>query len=211
MAEPRIPPPNVNLENPSVIAILEAAEHCFSRGGFHATSLREVAQEAGVSKALIHYHFDSKESLFLEMLGLLYRQLAEEVQSIALVGEPGIAAGIRALDATAGALQRLAPLTPVFAEVGVAALRESRLRARTEKLLQETRTLIETGIARMLGEDVERLPVPPSMLASLIHSSLHGIALSALYDESSTLEQIEAFKKVLIAAVDGTPKSKGDS
>ena len=37
--------------------ILETAEELFSRRGFAATSLAEIARQAGLTKSLIHHHF----------------------------------------------------------------------------------------------------------------------------------------------------------
>src|SRR3546814_8149225 len=45
-------------------AILENARRMFTRLGFDGTSMDELAQHAGVSKATIYNHFDSKEALF---------------------------------------------------------------------------------------------------------------------------------------------------
>lgn len=43
--------------------ILNAAEHLFARGGYHATSLRTITAAARVNLAAVNYHFGSKESL----------------------------------------------------------------------------------------------------------------------------------------------------
>lgn len=47
--------------------ILDAAERLFASRGFDGTSMREIAQEAGVAQALLHYHFKTKEGLFEAM------------------------------------------------------------------------------------------------------------------------------------------------
>lgn len=44
--------------------ILDAAEDLFSKHGFHGVTIREVAREAGVDTALIHYYFAAKRGLF---------------------------------------------------------------------------------------------------------------------------------------------------
>lgn len=44
--------------------ILDAAEQVFALKGYHATTMRNVAQEAGVKLALLQYHFGSKMDLF---------------------------------------------------------------------------------------------------------------------------------------------------
>ncbi|MBJ7447003.1 MAG: TetR family transcriptional regulator [Brevundimonas sp.] len=44
--------------------ILDAAEDLFSKHGFYGVTIREVAREAGVDTALIHYYFTAKRGLF---------------------------------------------------------------------------------------------------------------------------------------------------
>jgi AcrR family transcriptional regulator len=51
--------------------ILKAAIQLFANRGFHETSMSEVAREAKVSKALIFWHFKTKEELFLAVLNKL--------------------------------------------------------------------------------------------------------------------------------------------
>src|SRR6201981_2782983 len=51
--------------------ILRAAPGLFATRGFHETSMAEVARAARVSKALIFWHFKSKEELFVAALGKL--------------------------------------------------------------------------------------------------------------------------------------------
>src|SRR5260370_29059906 len=51
--------------------ILKAAIQLFANRGFHETSMSEVAREAKVSKALIFWHFKTKEELFLAVLNTL--------------------------------------------------------------------------------------------------------------------------------------------
>jgi AcrR family transcriptional regulator len=43
--------------------ILEAAETCFARQGFHQTTIQDVIRESGLSAGCIYTHFASKEDL----------------------------------------------------------------------------------------------------------------------------------------------------
>ncbi|HEY8570929.1 TetR/AcrR family transcriptional regulator [Phenylobacterium sp.] len=45
-------------------AILDAAEALFCKHGFYGVTVRQVAAEAGVDTALIHYYFGAKRELF---------------------------------------------------------------------------------------------------------------------------------------------------
>src|SRR5262245_13133337 len=53
--------------------ILKAAIQLFANRGFHETSMSEVAREAHVSKALIFWHFKTKEELFVAVLNRLLK------------------------------------------------------------------------------------------------------------------------------------------
>ncbi len=48
--------------------LLEAALACFVRKGIAATSLRDIASEAGVTPALLHYYFGDKAQLQQEVI-----------------------------------------------------------------------------------------------------------------------------------------------
>lgn len=49
-------------------SLVAAAARAFARTGFAATSLDDVAEEAGVSRVLIYRHFDSKAELYETVL-----------------------------------------------------------------------------------------------------------------------------------------------
>ena len=48
--------------------ILDGAHRIFMRQGFDATSMGDIAREAGVSKGTLYVYFDSKERLFHELV-----------------------------------------------------------------------------------------------------------------------------------------------
>ena len=60
-------------------AILDAAEISFAQKGYAATSLREIADLAGVTPAMIHYYFGSKLALLREVLEQSLEPLAEAI------------------------------------------------------------------------------------------------------------------------------------
>jgi AcrR family transcriptional regulator len=48
--------------------ILEVAQRLFIQHGYHGLSMRQIADEVGVTKAALYYHFTDKQQLFLEIL-----------------------------------------------------------------------------------------------------------------------------------------------
>ncbi|PJK28961.1 TetR family transcriptional regulator [Minwuia thermotolerans] len=59
--------------------ILNAALEVFVRDGFHGTSIRTIAKEAGVSIALIYYHFPSKEEILRTLMLKVTNDLRDEL------------------------------------------------------------------------------------------------------------------------------------
>lgn len=55
--------------------ILAATDQLFGELGFDATTTRDIAERSGVNKALIHYHFGSKDELLVSLLDDYYRRL----------------------------------------------------------------------------------------------------------------------------------------
>ncbi|MEM7136012.1 MAG: TetR/AcrR family transcriptional regulator [Myxococcota bacterium] len=49
--------------------ILDAAERLFAGKGFDGVSTAAIAKEAGVSQSQIHYHFDTKQKLWDQVMG----------------------------------------------------------------------------------------------------------------------------------------------
>ena len=53
-----------NIEDSTERKILEASKRIFQRKGMYGARMQEIADEAGINKALLHYYFRSKDKLF---------------------------------------------------------------------------------------------------------------------------------------------------
>lgn len=60
-------------------SLLQAAKHLFARKGLNGTSIRDIAQEAGVNSSLISYYFQGKEGLYRACL----KEIGEQRFSVA--------------------------------------------------------------------------------------------------------------------------------
>jgi len=56
--------------------ILDAALKLFSHRGYGATSVRDVAEEAGLSKGNVYHHFPDKESIFRALLDRYFQVMS---------------------------------------------------------------------------------------------------------------------------------------
>jgi AcrR family transcriptional regulator len=70
-------------------AILAAAEEVFAARGYHGAALDDIAQAAGISKALIYEHFASKRELHASLINAHVEEIFERLQANAATGPPG--------------------------------------------------------------------------------------------------------------------------
>jgi len=93
-------------------SILRAASRTFARGGYAATSMDDIAAEAGVSKLMLYRHFNSKHELYEAVLAEVRSRLdAIEHRPATLVGLTP-AEGLREATATLVATIRAAREVP---------------------------------------------------------------------------------------------------
>jgi AcrR family transcriptional regulator len=60
--------------------ILAAATEAFARSGFAATSLEDIAVEAGITRVILYRHFDSKTDLYQAVLDRMCARLDAHVE-----------------------------------------------------------------------------------------------------------------------------------
>ena len=72
--------------------ILQAAFTVLSRQGYENTSIKEIAEEAGVAQGLVHYYFKSKQRLVMEVLQFVCQKVE--------LGEQGEAGAMAAFEDT---------------------------------------------------------------------------------------------------------------
>ena len=92
-------PPDADLQERRRAEILDAATAVFSKHGFAAADVQEIADKTGVGKGTVYRYFPSKEELFLAAVDHGMRQLKETVDAAATGAEQPldrIAEGVRA-------------------------------------------------------------------------------------------------------------------
>ncbi len=63
--------------------ILSAARTVFMQKGFHGARMQEIADAAGINKAMLHYYFRSKEKLFEPIFSEAFNQLLPKLANAA--------------------------------------------------------------------------------------------------------------------------------
>ncbi len=59
--------------------LLSVALECFAAAGYHATSMEDIADQAGVTKPVLYQHFGSKAQLYRELIETVGAELLETV------------------------------------------------------------------------------------------------------------------------------------
>lgn len=63
-------------------SILDATARCISKIGVEKTSITQIADEAGTSRALVAHYFPKKDEMFLEVIRHLSRKFAESAKPL---------------------------------------------------------------------------------------------------------------------------------
>jgi AcrR family transcriptional regulator len=161
--------------------ILRAASKLFALRGFHETSIAEVARAAKVSKALIFWHFKTKEELLLAVLGQLLQPYVLD-----------FAEESAALDEKAQILKLLESYL-LFVRDNASSIRffvaqlihdekmSAGLSAQVLALYEAYRALLTDLVSRVQEKGLCRQHVSPQMAVAFILSTLNGLLVNYLF------------------------------
>jgi AcrR family transcriptional regulator len=79
--------------------LLDAAERVFGELGYHDASVVKVAEAAGVAAGTFYLYFDSKKSIFDELVRDLNRRVRRAMKEASSQGETRVEAELRGFDA----------------------------------------------------------------------------------------------------------------
>lgn len=69
-------------------AILRAAERVFARAGFEGATMADIADEAGLPKANLHYYFGAKRALYRAVLDAVLHDWLDPLEAITPEADP---------------------------------------------------------------------------------------------------------------------------
>ena len=148
--------------------ILESARRLVQRGGAAQVSMGDVAAEAGVSKALIHYHFEDKDSL----LAALVESVGAAVLSRARLAGVAVANADKPLDQHWAWLERELTEGDVRVLVSLSDCDSLATRAAARRIANERLLLL----ARDVDAIFKALSLTPRMPAALVAETVLAFA-----------------------------------
>lgn len=161
--------------------LLEAARVVFLEQGFHATTVDQIAEEAGFSKGAVYSSFESKADMFLA----LYEERAKRRAAEYLRSAHGAGRDEQARAAMAewvGVLRHDRDWSLLLIEFWVHAARDDTLRERFDELHKMVRRALAGAIQAAADRSERRLAAPSDVLAMAGMALANGFALEAFAD-----------------------------
>lgn len=158
-----------------VTLILQAALQCFLAKGFHQTSMRDIAQAAGVSLGNLYNHFPGKEAIILAVAVAESEELAPMLQRLAAAD--GERAQVLAFLLDLHALCR----QPQWATLAVEVLAESARTPAVAEAFAANRRQLQQALAdalqRVAQRERRRPALAPALQAQVLLDAIESDAL----------------------------------
>ena len=154
------------------VRIVDAGVRCIAREGVTGASMAAIALEAGVSKALLHYHYHDRSRLLAEIVERIGTQTVERERTA--IDESDRMGGLDALwhwleeELRRGELAALAEL---------ALVREAPVRRATRATASSRRQSAARTIERLFAELDLTPRVPAPLMADAAVAFVDGLAL----------------------------------
>jgi AcrR family transcriptional regulator len=162
-------------------AIIAAAERVFSRSGFYATKMAEIAKEAGVGVGTLYNYFESKELIYSEILVARHGEFKARVEGAATASSP--CERLRQLvRACFECLEDHSALFSVMMERGGVseADMERLVGARAASGFEEFLELLERNVRAAVRAKELRDGVDPRILVAVLSGSMNGVVYAWL-------------------------------
>lgn len=196
-------PRHSDWQNPRVVQILDAASRCFSRDGFSNTTVQQIAREAGLTKSMIHYYFESKQVLILELQAFVheryFRRVQSKLEALASGSEEKLKEALWEVYDIVKDKQFLKLQLELFAEAG----RDPNMRNRMMLALQASREFIDVGAKGVVAEAGQEMMRLPKSLSFMIASMLLGLRIQEFIsgDAKTAKDSYELFIAMLTGAM----------
>ena len=192
--------------------ILDAAERCFARDGFHQASMQDICAEAGMSAGNLYRYFPSKEAI---IAGICERDLADVAESFTAVSDaPDFFEGLAGL-ARHHLVERSAGEIGLCAEIMAESRRNPQIAAMSQNIQQNVRSQLADMLQRAIDAGEIRKDLNAEAAATVLMILGDGIswrrAVEPTFDPEAVLPMVLQMVGCLLAkpaaAGNGTEKS----
>jgi AcrR family transcriptional regulator len=174
-ATPPLAGPDARARPDAMERILNAAATRLAISGASMLTLQEIAEEAGVSKALIHYHFRDKDTLLARLVIWMAEGLVRREHTALATSTPRAA-----IDDLWHWLEAELDRGHLRALVELASWRSGQVRAAAAEAMRLRRIASTTSAERLFSLLALRSRVPPVLLGDVLVTFLDGLASAAV-------------------------------
>jgi AcrR family transcriptional regulator len=164
--------------------LIDAAREIIRAKGFHAVSLQEVAERAGMSRGAIYGNFRNREELIFAVVATLWQPVTPQLRPGAslheLLGSVGTA--------VAGAAKQRRSMAVGAASFQLYALSHPRMRRLIAKENAKVYTQIAEHLTTVIPED--RLPMPAETFVRVTHALSDGLMFGHFMAPEEITEEV---------------------
>jgi AcrR family transcriptional regulator len=174
--------------------VLDAAVETLACRGLQATSVKDIADAAGLSKGAVHYHFESKDDLLERVLDQCCARIEKRITKV--FDEPGAPMDrIRRALVEMWAVRRdAAPELRVLMEIQIVARQSPAIaKALGAALARSRRQMIDIGLSPFVAMGL-RPKVSIEVIPRLILATLDGLAMHHFLDPVTPDEEAELLR-----------------
>jgi AcrR family transcriptional regulator len=197
-----------NKQSDSQMKILEAATTLFGRKGYHASTIENITDAAGISRGALYWHFNSKSEVLAAVVERLQREYLDRFI------EETLQAGPTAVERLKGIFRFTAKFAVEHTDL-VHCLRTLSLELSPSeseqveaffRIVDRQRDFIVSIVSEGQKEGVVRNDIEPTMLAAIILAIHDGILLqwTAFRHLWSGKDLAKAFRRVTLDGISQT-------
>ncbi len=161
--------------------IINAAIRDFAQYGYDGTGVAEICKSAGISKGAFYHHFESKETLYLELLNEWLRSIDDELRSIRARSSSTLEALVEMTRVFRSIFDSSRVKVAVFLDFLTKAAREPGLREAALEPYRRYQRYFTEMIAQGAREGSIR-DADPQQTAQLLVSTAVGLVLQGVLD-----------------------------
>ena len=175
--------------------LLEAAFRALSRKGYENTTVKDIAEEAGVAQGLVHYYFKSKQALVLAVLVMCCAEM-----ELPGSGEDPARHALDAFEHFKATLREHRDVHGLYIELIGVGLHDQEIGAGVREFVRQDRGTVE-GIAREVLAQRELPSHRAPALAGAVYGGCLGIMVQQVVDPEFDAEAaVDALAAMSLAA-----------
>lgn len=177
--------------------IIEAAKRVFIRKGYEKSTLKDIVEEAEMSRGWIYLYYTNKIEIFLAMLDQLDEQMAEELSALQTRHSSVLGALREFIHNTKAAVASAREsLYPAIYEFFITNWRDPKLSGFFETRYERIHSLFESLLQRGIDSGEFRSDAPISLIAKRFMSAIDGILIHVLAFGSDTVHSLRQMEEL---------------